>query len=177
MDIWKEFEHNEISHSGAHYLMSVQKLIDSNGYTRISDIAKEMHITPGSASIMIKSLRQKGYLEEDQNRFLKLSEEGNRVAHSVASHRQILITFLQDVLKLEPEKAEIDACKIEHLISTDTGDRLLLFLQFLLSDQTHGKKFLELYWNTTHATICDLESCPVCEGSGECLVGNLEKGE
>ena len=105
MDIWKEFEHNEISHSGAHYLMSVQKLIDSNGYARISDIAKEMHITPGSASIMIKSLRQKGYLEEDQNRFLKLSEEGNRVAHSVASHRQILITFLQDVLKLEPEKA------------------------------------------------------------------------
>ena len=89
MDIWKEFEHNEISHSGAHYLMSVQKLIDSNGYARISDIAKEMHITPGSASIMIKSLRQKGYLEEDQNRFLKLSEEGNRVAHSVASHHRI----------------------------------------------------------------------------------------
>ena len=94
MDIWKEFEHNEITHSGAHYLMTIHKLIHEEGYARVSDVARSMHITPGSASIMIKSLKEKGYLEEDRNRFLRLTDEGNRLAQSVSSHRQTLITFL-----------------------------------------------------------------------------------
>ncbi|MDE2727122.1 MAG: metal-dependent transcriptional regulator, partial [Gemmatimonadota bacterium] len=101
MDVWREFEHNEITHSGAHYLMTVQQLIEEQGYARVSDVAREMHITPGSASIMIKSLREKGYLEEDRNRFLRLSDEGNRLAQSVWSHRQILIAFLKGVLHID----------------------------------------------------------------------------
>ncbi|MCY3556951.1 MAG: metal-dependent transcriptional regulator [Gemmatimonadetes bacterium] len=170
MDVWREFEHNEITHSGAHYLMTVQQLIEEQGYARVSDVAREMHITPGSASIMIKSLREKGYLEEDRNRFLLLSDDGNRLAQSVWSHRQILIAFLKGVLHIDAEQAEIDACKIEHLISTKTGERLLLFLQFLLSDDPDGKAFLKSYWDANVLSICDFESCAVCEEVGECLV-------
>lgn len=170
MDIWREFEHNEITHSGAHYLMTVQQLIEESGYARVSDVARDMHITPGSASIMIKSLREKGYLEEDKNKFLKLSDEGHRLAQAVWSHRQTFITFLKTVLHIDAEQAEIDACKIEHLISTKTGERLLLFLQFLLSDDQHGQAFLKSYWDTNVQSICDLETCAVCEEVGECLV-------
>lgn len=148
MDVWKEFDHNEITHSGAHYLMTIHELIDEHGYARVSDVARNMHITPGSASIMIKSLKEKGYLEEDRNRFLRLSDEGDRLAQSVSSHRQTLITFLQDVLQIDEEQAEIDACKIEHLISADTGDRLELFLKFLLSGEPDAKAFLKMYWDT-----------------------------
>jgi len=148
----------------------VQELIENQGYARISDVAREMHITSGSASIMIKSLREKGYLKEDRNRFLQLSEEGGQLAQSVRSHRQILIAFLKGVLHIDAEQAEIDACKIEHLISAKAGERLLLFLQFLLSDDPHEKAFLESYWDTNDEAICDLESCAVCEDVGECLV-------
>jgi len=148
MEIWKEFEHNEITHSGAHYLMTIHTLIEDHGYARVSDVARNMHITPGSASIMIKSLKEKGYLEEDRNRFLRLSDEGDRLASSVSSHRQTLITFLQEVLHIDEEQAEIDACKIEHLISSETGDRLALFLQFLLSGEPDAKAFLKMYWDT-----------------------------
>jgi Mn-dependent DtxR family transcriptional regulator len=168
VDVWKEFEHNTITHSGAHYLMTIQKLIDEQGYARVSDVARHLHITPGSASIMLKSLKEKGYLEEDRNRFLRLSGDGHRLAQSVRSHRQILITFLRDILHMDAEKAEIDACKIEHLISLETGERLLLFLQFLLSDDPHAKAFLEMYW-TPGVSMCNVESCPVCEEVGECL--------
>ena len=148
MEIWKEFEHNEITHSGAHYLMTIHALIEDHGYARVSDVARNMHITPGSASIMIKSLKEKGYLEEDRNRFLRLSDEGGRLASSVSSHRQTLITFLQEVLHIDEEQAEIDACKIEHLISSETGDQLALFLQFLLSGEPDAKAFLKMYWDT-----------------------------
>jgi Mn-dependent DtxR family transcriptional regulator len=153
MDIWKEFEHNEITHSGAHYLMTIHKLIGEEGYARVSDVARSMHITPGSASIMIKSLKEKGYLEEDRNRFLRLTDEGNRLAQSVSSHRQTLITFLHDVLHIDAEKAEIDACKIEHLISNETGDRMVLFLKFLLSGESDAKAFLKMYWDTLESEL------------------------
>lgn len=153
MEIWKEFEQNEITHSGAHYLMTIHELIEDQGYARVSDVARNMHITPGSASIMIKSLKEKGYLEEDRNRFLRLSNEGDRLAESVSSHRQTLITFLQDVLHTDAEQAEIDACKIEHLISSETGDRLTLFLQFLLSGEPDAKAFLKMYWDTLESEL------------------------
>ena len=153
MEIWKEFEHNEITHSGAHYLMTIHALIEDHGYARVSDVARNMHITPGSASIMIKSLKEKGYLEEDRNRFLRLSDEGDRLASSVSSHRQTLITFLQEVLHIDEGQAEIDACKIEHLISSETGDQLALFLQFLLSGEPDAKAFLKMYWDTLESKL------------------------
>ena len=173
MQIWKEFEQNEITHSAAHYLMTIHKLIDEQGYARVSDVARTLHITPGSASIMIKSLREKGYLEEDRNRFLRLAESGQRLAQSVHSSRRIMITFLKDVLQIDEEQAEIDACKIEHLISTETREHLLLFLQFLLSDEPQSKACLKMFW-ASKMSMCDQEPCPVCGDTGECLGGQSE---
>ena len=169
MEVWKEFEHNTITHSGAHYLMSIQELIDEQGYARVSDVARHLGITPGSASIMLKSLKEKGYLEEDHNRFLRLSTSGHRLAQAVHSNRTILNAFLKDVLHIDAEQAEIDACKIEHLISPETGERLLCFLQFLLSGEPRAKAYLEMFWNVKQCG-CNLQSCPVCEAVGGCLV-------
>lgn len=173
MEIWKEFEHNEITHSGAHYLMTIQKLIGEQGYARVSDVARSLNVTPGSASIMLRSLKEKGYIEEDHNRFLRLSESGQRLSVSVRSHRQILITFLRDVLKIDAVQAEVDACKMEHLICAETGERLLVFLQFLLSDDPHAKAFLDMYWDSDNC-VCNMDSCPVCVDAGECLVVKSE---
>ena len=176
MEIWKEFEQNEITHSAAHYLMTINKLIDDQGYARVSDVARSLSITPGSASIMLKSLKEKGFLEEDKNRFLRLSEPGDRLAHSIRSHRHIMITFFRDVLHINPEQAEIDACKIEHLISTETGEHLLWFLQFLMCGDPQAKAFLELYWDSKDK-LCNLASCPVCDKAGECLLVQIDTSE
>ncbi|MEE2708131.1 MAG: metal-dependent transcriptional regulator [Gemmatimonadota bacterium] len=173
MEIWKEFEHNEITHSAAHYLMTINKLIDDQGYSRVSDVARSLNITAGSASIMLKNLKEKGFLEEDRNRFLRLSESGNRLTHSIRSHRHIMITFFRDVLHINPEQAEIDACKIEHLISTETAEHLLSFLQFLMCGSPQAKAFLDRYWDSKNE-LCDLASCAVCHDAGECLLGPIE---
>jgi len=43
---WKFFEQNELTHSAAHYLMTVSELKEKDGYARLSDIAAHMDITP-----------------------------------------------------------------------------------------------------------------------------------
>lgn len=128
-DVWKKFEENDITHSAAHHLLAVMELRDSRGYARVTDVAKHLNITTGSASTNLKSLRSKGLVIEDENKFLTLSKEGEALARAVISRKAVFYTFLVDVLKVSPEQAEIDACKTEHLISGETARKLEKFVE------------------------------------------------
>jgi DtxR family transcriptional regulator, Mn-dependent transcriptional regulator len=134
MDVWKEFGENIITHSGAHHLLAILELTNKRGYARVSDVAKSLHITTGSASTNLKGLKQRGFVTEDENKFLVLSEEGRMLAEGILARRGILQSFFVDVLGVSPEQAEVDACKTEHLLSKETTAKMLEFAQ------THGKK-------------------------------------
>lgn len=129
MEVWKQFEENSITHSAAHHLLAVMELREKRGYARVTDVAKHLNITTGSASTNLKSLKGKGLVIEDDNRFLTLSSEGESLARAVVSRKKVLERFLMDVLKVSKEQAEIDACKTEHLISAETTTKLLTFIE------------------------------------------------
>ena len=71
MDIWKQFEENGLTHSAAHHLLAVIELREKRGYARVTDVARLLNITTGSASTNLKILRQKNLIIEDENRFLQ----------------------------------------------------------------------------------------------------------
>ncbi len=129
MDIWKKFEENNITHSAAHHLLAILELREKRGYARVTDVARELNITTGSASINLKSLKAKNLIIEDENKFLALSEEGEAVAKAVLMRKKLLYNFLANILKVKPEQAEIDSCKTEHLISAETAKKLQEFIQ------------------------------------------------
>jgi DtxR family Mn-dependent transcriptional regulator len=124
MEIWKKFEENNITHSAAHHLVTILELREKNGYARVCDVARDLNITTGSASINLKALKSKKLVLVDNNRFLSLSEEGEAIARAVMHRKSVLLTFLIDVLKVSPDQAEIDSCKTEHLISAETAKKL-----------------------------------------------------
>ena len=167
METWKEFEQNVITHSAAHHLMAISDLLHRNGYARVSDVARRLDITRGSASITLKALRERGLVKEDENKFLQLSDKGKSLVQKIQSKRLILIKFLKDVLKVDPEIAEVDACKVEHLISHETGEKLLTFVQFLFSPEARTHEILQAF--DSYQLQCeDSETCPYC--IDECLV-------
>lgn len=127
-DVWKQFEENGITHSGAHHLLAVKELLETRGYARVTDVAKQLNITTGSASTNLKGLKKKGFVVEDENKFLALSEQGEAMASAVLKRKQVFQAFLIDVLDVNSEQAEIDACKTEHLISAETALKLEAFL-------------------------------------------------
>lgn len=139
---WKLFDQNPLTHSAAHYLMTIQRLIEEQGYARVTDTAKELNITPGSCSISIKALRKKGLIEEDDNKFLRLSDDGVQLVHIIRRNDELLEIFFRDVLGVDPWQAEIDACKIEHLISIETSMQLATFIDLIQSDKKIAKDFL-----------------------------------
>lgn len=128
METWKQFEENAITHSAAHHLVAIMELRKDRGYARVTDVAKHLDITTGSASTNLKNLKNKGLVTEDENKFLLLSSHGENLANLVVRRKKILQQFLVDVLAVNPEQAEIDACKTEHLISLETTRKLEQFV-------------------------------------------------
>jgi len=127
----------------AHYLVTLRDLHESQGYARVSDVAKELKVTKGTVSVQMRHLKDKGFVAEDDNRHLTLTDEGENVARQVIYNRSTIIQFLHKVLEIDRNQAEIDACKIEHLLSPETGHQILALVQLLLSDDPAARSLLK----------------------------------
>ena len=173
MKTWKSFAANEVTHSVAHYLTTLLDLHARRGYARVSDVAHELDVTKGSVSVQMKHLKEKGLVIEDEAHHLRLTPSGEGIAREVIHNRQILIQFLTSVLGIGPEQVEIDACKMEHLLSRETSHQLLALVQFLQSDEPVAKRFRECF--REYKVSCpSLENCNLC--SMECLAAEDRSG-
>ena len=161
-EVWKHFAEHQVSHSMAHYLTTIHDLRARQGYARVSDVAKELDVTKGSASVQVKHLKEKGLVAEDDNRHLQLTETGDGVARQVMYTRHILIQLFHKMLGVDAGVAESDACKVEHLLSPESCNRLLALVRLLESDSGVAKKFLDEY-RSFHANCPSPENCDICD--------------
>lgn len=165
--VWKKFDDNTLSHSAAHYLMTILELQEEQGYARATDVAQRMNITRGSCSIGLKSLRQRGLVMEDSNKMLFLTDRGQTLARIVHKNDQLLETFFRDFLGMDPDQAEVDACKIEHLLSLEASVRLCHFIQLMETKTETVEKFRKLLAEAVSANTLATESCEQCDS--QCL--------
>lgn len=167
---WREFEKNELTHSMAHYLMAIDSLRQELGYARVTDVADKLEVSRGAASTAIGHLKKRGWVEEDPNRFLLLTDDGAGMANIVEHNFRILSKFFEDVLDVPSEVAHADACKMEHLMSSETGRRLVWLMRYIVSDESRAAQVHEAM--TCYEPGCEsVEHCPLCEG--ECLAGDF----
>jgi len=166
---WREFEKNELTHSAAHYLMAIDSLREELGYARVTDVADKLEVSRGAASMSIQQLKKRGWVTEDPNRFLLLAEEGQAVVNLVEHNFRILSRFFSDFLGLPKDIAFADACKMEHLMSMETGKRLLGLMHFI---ETNPRRLADMrkYLESGAEQCEDVEECPICEGV--CLAGS-----
>ncbi len=168
---WREFERNDVTHSAAHYLMAIDALRDEFGYARVTDAAKMLEVSRGAASMAIAQLKKRGWVSEDPNRFLLLTEEGRQIARLVEHNFRILSKFFQEVLGVSADVALGDACKMEHLMSLETGRRLVWLMRYVLGDESRAARIHDVM--SCFLPGCEsVEHCPLCDG-GECMAPNL----
>ncbi len=128
---------SDLTHSMAHYLLTIHKLKESKGYARVTDIAKDMGLTKGSVSTALTNLKKKNLVVEDESKFLSLSDKGHDEVHSILTSRTLLYYFFKDILKVDEETAHNDSCLMEHLLSEDTREK---FFQFMKMTSTKPEK-------------------------------------
>jgi DtxR family Mn-dependent transcriptional regulator len=137
---WREFSHNYLSHSRAHYLMAIDTLRSELGYARTTDVAEMLEVSRGAASMALAQLKKRGWVAEDPNRFLLLTDEGKRITELVSQNFAILSRFLEAVLGVGRDKAISDACKMEHLMSLESSRRLLWLTELLAGENAAGEQ-------------------------------------
>ncbi len=173
METWKEFEANELTHSAAHHLLAIHEVgLAYGGWARVSDIARQLDITRGSVSINLRALKKRKWIEAGEHHMVKLSDKGLKAVQSLTAKRMVVKAFLADVLGTPDPQADIDSCKIEHLISHATGQRLVRFMRFLTSGDPVATAFLERS-RGIHGDCPENRTCDVCKG--HCLVDELDR--
>ena len=106
------------------YLETILTLESTHRVARVKDIAEALNVQMPSVTSALKTLKERGMVNYEKNSYIMLTDEGHAVAESVIQRHFAVAGFLQKVLCLPTTEAQDTACKIEHVISPDTAQRL-----------------------------------------------------
>lgn len=105
-----------LQESGEMYLETILRLQDEMRIVRAIDVAEEMDYSKASVSRAVKILKNDGYIEVERTGNLLLTKEGEKLAKKIYDRHTTLTSYLESI-GIDPQTAEEDACRIEHVIS------------------------------------------------------------
>lgn len=108
---------------GEDYLETILVLQKKRGMVRSVDVARHMEVSKPSVCHAVATLRDGGFLTMDEDHFLHLTDVGREVAEKIYE-RHCFFTEQLIAAGVDPRTAEADACRIEHIISDESFDRL-----------------------------------------------------
>lgn len=112
-----------LQESGEMYLETILILSMKSSAVRSVDVAEAMGFSKPSVSRAVGLLKNGGYLQVDEDGFLRLTEAGKEKAEKTYERHRVLTSFFVR-LGVEESIAAKDACKIEHVISDETFEAL-----------------------------------------------------
>ncbi|WP_084331196.1 metal-dependent transcriptional regulator [Ruminiclostridium cellobioparum] len=114
----------KLQESGENYLETILVLKNKNGNVRSIDIANELGYSKPSISRAMTILKNAEYIIIDESTgHITLTDKGYNIATTMYERHQILSTYLIS-LGVSPDVATQDACRIEHVISEETFERI-----------------------------------------------------
>ena len=109
--------------SGEDYLEAIQVLQNQKGMVRSVDVARHMDVSKPSVCHAVATLKNGGFLTMDDDFFLHLTDVGREVAEQIYEKHRFFTERLI-AAGVDPKTAEADACRIEHVISEASFQRL-----------------------------------------------------
>ncbi len=117
-----------IRESGEDYLETILILQERTGYVRSIDVAAELGFSKPSVSRAVGILKADGFITVNPDGQILLTESGFKRARGVYDRHLLITRFLQDILGVSKKNTDEDACKIEHVISEETFEKLTKFV-------------------------------------------------
>jgi len=114
------------------YLEAIAVLKEQGGKVTVTALSKSVGVKKPSVYWALKRLSGAGLVIHERYGDVDLTLEGARVADEVCRRHKALFSFLTDVLMVDPEIAEQDACSMEHALSRDSIHRLERFIDMVM---------------------------------------------
>ncbi len=127
------------------YLEAIFDLDRDKRVVRVKDIAQKMDVKMPTVSSMLKSLNDRGLVNYEKYEYVELTQDGAVIGKEMRRRHQILREFLTEILKIEFQTADAEACKMEHALSSATLDRLTSFMAFIQSSPHTGESLLHRF--------------------------------
>lgn len=113
-----------LTHSRTEHLVAIAELQAARGYARVADVSRLLGITHGSASLTLKVLKEKGFVTQDDNRFLLLTEKGKSQATDDLEKRDLLYRLFRNVVCCPAEVAKRESAELAHALSNEAASHL-----------------------------------------------------
>ena len=112
-----------IQESAENYLETILLLKNKKNEVRSIDIANELGFTKPSISRAMSLFKQEGYITVSEHGIISLTETGLNIARRVTERHRVLSEFLVSI-GVDIKTAGEDACRIEHVISEETFNKI-----------------------------------------------------
>ncbi len=134
----------KLSASLEDYLEAIYLCVRRYGVARVSQISKTLGVGKSSVTAALKTLAEEDYINYDPYQFITLTSSGEIAACNIVRKHHILKEFLTEILGIDEEQANSNACQMEHVMDDEVLDRMLCFIQYINNSKGKGKRFPEL---------------------------------
>ncbi|MCK5173319.1 MAG: metal-dependent transcriptional regulator [Planctomycetes bacterium] len=120
------------------YLEAILNLSAERGVARSRGIADTLGVARSSVTRALRSLADRGLVNYEPYGIVTLTDDGLRIAETVARRHEIIQSFFVNVLGVEKDIAQKGACEAEHALGPAIIDRLMGFIEFVNDSHKNG---------------------------------------
>lgn len=99
-------------------------VLSKEGKIKSVDVANKLGVSKPSVNKAISILKTKGYVQQESYGDIHITDTGKEIASKVLDRHLHIKRFLIEVLGVDESNADLDACKIEHVVSETTYDKM-----------------------------------------------------
>lgn len=118
----------ELSESLEDYLLAIADLAERDGIRSANvhsgRVAERVGVSTASVTHAFRALRARGLIVYERYQAVRLTKHGAEVARQVMARKRTLIRFFDEILGLDPDEAEQNAHRMEHVITGTAVERL-----------------------------------------------------
>lgn len=111
------------------YLRTLYQLSREAEGVRLTDLARAEGVRLPTARHAVNCLRELGLANQENYGRILLTSEGVRIGRAICDRFELTRKFLTEVLGVQAEAAEREACVMEHHLDDDTLERLAAFVK------------------------------------------------
>lgn len=133
---------SKLTESMEMYLKTILQIQRHRQVARVRDIAEALDVSMSSVTAGLKSLAARSLIRHDRYEYVQLTDAGKKSAEDLLYKCEVMGKFFS-CLGVEEGIAKSDACLMEHVVSGETIDRMIKFMEYVESDTQKGVKLIE----------------------------------
>jgi DtxR family Mn-dependent transcriptional regulator len=131
------------------YLEVIYEIEAAGKVANVTEIAEARGVKSPSVTYILRKMSQPEFKlvnYERYNREVSLTKKGRKIAERLDRTHQTLRWFFE-MIGLEPEIANDDACELEHFVRPETVDKLTAFVEWMQKTPNAAKVLTEFQEN------------------------------